>query len=73
MVLACKSAFSNGIVKDVDVVNELDGDIFEPLKEMSFFQRVTVNPETSTLEWPNGTDYAPEFLYEIGKESQQVA
>lgn len=38
-----------------------------------FFEQVRVNEETGTVEWPNGADFAPEFLYEIGKEVKQVA
>lgn len=63
--------FNNGAIKQVNLCNELDGDIFEPLKEKSIFQQVQVNAETKTIEWPNGADFAPEFLYEIGQLIQQ--
>lgn len=45
----------------------------KPLKDPTFFKRVTLNEETNTIEWPNGADFAPEFLYEIGEEVKQVA
>lgn len=60
--------FNDGVVKDVDLENELHGEIFAPLQEESFFRQVTLNLETGTIEWPNGADFAPEFLYEIGTE-----
>lgn len=65
--------FSDGIVKKVDLSRELYGEVFEPLKDPTFFKRVTLNEETNTIEWPNGADFAPEFLYEIGEEVKQVA
>lgn len=65
--------FSNGAVKEVDLAGELYGQVFEPLKDLEFFKRVSLNPETRTIEWPNGADFAPEFLYEIGREAKQVA
>ena len=65
--------FSDGVVKLVDLAKELNGEIFEPLRDLEFFNRVTVNPETQTIEWPNGADFAPEFLYEIGQDAKQVA
>jgi len=65
--------FSNGIVKDVDLSGELHGEVFELLKDPKFFKRVSVNPETETIEWPNGADFAPEFLYDVGQETKQVA
>jgi hypothetical protein len=65
--------FSDGVVKDVDLSAELHGEIFEPLRNQELFKRVKVNPETNTIEWPNGADFAPEFLYEAGQEAKQVA
>jgi hypothetical protein len=65
--------FSNGAVKDVDLSAELYGEVFEPLRSPELFRQVKVNEETRTIEWPNGADLAPEFLYEIGREVKQVA
>ena len=60
--------FSNGVKKDVNLVNELYGTVFKPLNDLDFFRQVKVNPETKTIEWPNGADLAPEFLYDLGRE-----
>jgi hypothetical protein len=65
--------FSDGVTKDVDLAGELFGEVFEPLKDPELFKQVAVNPETNTIEWPNGADFAPEFLYEIGREVKRVA
>lgn len=64
--------FNNDIIRDVDLKDELYGEVFEPLKEVEFFRQVAVNPDTNTIEWPNGADFAPEFLYEIGQEIEPV-
>ena len=65
--------FRNGSTKDVDLAGELQGEIFEPLKDLDFFLKVSVNPDTRTIEWPNGADFAPEFLYETGVEIKKTA
>lgn len=65
--------FDDGSIKEVDLEDELYGEVFEPLRDISFFRQVAVNEETNTIEWPNGADFAPEFLYKIGKAVKQVA
>lgn len=62
-------AFDDGSEKVVDLADELWGEVFEPLKDPAFFRRVRLNPETGTVEWPNGADLAPEFLYRRGTET----
>lgn len=64
--------FNNGVMKQVNLQNELYGEVFEPLQKLKLFRQVYVNPETGTIEWPNGADFAPEFLYETG-ESVTIA
>lgn len=56
--------FADGAEGDVDLRDELYGEVFEPLKDRSIFRQFTVHPEFHTLTWPNGADLAPEFLYE---------
>jgi hypothetical protein len=55
--------FADGVEGEVDLGDELWGEIFEPLKKKSEFARVYLHEELGTLVWPNGADFAPEFLY----------
>ena len=59
--------FEDGTSKVVDLQPYLDGPVFEPLKNPDFFRQVSVNPDIDTIVWPNDADFAPEFLYEIGR------
>jgi hypothetical protein len=63
-----KLIFNNGIEGIVDLEQELYGEIFEPLKDKNLFQKVFINGRT--IEWPNGADFAPEFLFEIASDKQ---
>ena len=56
--------FEDGTQGEIDLSGELDGPVFEPLKEPAYFRQFSVNAETGTIEWPNRADFAPEFLYE---------
>ena len=54
--------FADGSEGEVDLSQELWGPVFEPLKDPSYFREF--NLEYGTIVWPNGADFAPEFLYE---------
>jgi hypothetical protein len=46
--------FDNGVAKEVDLSNEMHGEVFEPLRSPEMFASMVVNEETGTIEWPNG-------------------
>ena len=56
--------FEDGSEGEVDLSSELYGPIFEPLKDLEYFKKFSVPEELGTISWPNGADFAPEFLYE---------
>lgn len=60
--------FEDGSIKLVDLERELDGEIFEPLKDVNYFKTVRVNPDLDTIVWENGADISPDFLYQIGTQ-----
>ena len=57
--------FNDGAEGAVDLAGELDGEVFLPLREVAFFERVRLDPDIRTVAWPNGADFAPEFLREL--------
>lgn len=60
--------FDNGVEKDVDLSTELNDEIHRPLKDVEYFRKVYIDPDTNSIEWPNGAEFTSEFLYEIGRE-----
>ena len=54
--------FADGVQGEVDLAAELNGPIFAPLRDVAYFRLVSLHPELHTLVWPNGADFAPEFL-----------
>jgi hypothetical protein len=64
-------AFNDGVTKIVDLQNELNGKIFEPLKDIQSFKKFVI--KFNTIEWYNGADFAPEYLYQIGVTKEIAA
>lgn len=56
--------YADGLEGDIDLSDELDGEVFEPLKDVAIFRQFSFDPELKTLVWPCGADFAPEFLRE---------
>ena len=48
-----------------DLESHLDGEVFEPLREVSRFGTAHLNPDIDTVVWDNGADMSPDFLYGI--------
>jgi hypothetical protein len=56
--------FSDGSEGEVDLAGDLEGPVFEPLRDLDYFRSFRLDSELHTLVWPNGADLAPEFLHE---------
>jgi hypothetical protein len=56
--------FNDGAEGEVNLKDELYGEVFEPLKDLEMFKSFRVDPVLETIVWENGADLAPEFLYD---------
>ena len=54
--------FNNGERRIVDLSNSLKGSVYIPLKDINYFKNFSI--KFNTIEWENGADFAPEYLYE---------
>ena len=63
--------FNDGTEMTVDLENELNGSVFNPLKDISKFKKFSI--VFNTIEWENGADFAPEYLYELAISQHQIA
>lgn len=59
--------FMDGSVREIDLESALRGDVFEPLRDPGYFAQVVIDDALGVLSWPNGADFAPEFIYTAGK------
>lgn len=64
-------SFDDGTTGEVDLTSSLNGPMFEPLKAPHIFKSFFVDPNLETIAWPNGADFAPEFLKELYLQQNQ--
>jgi Protein of unknown function (DUF2442) len=57
--------FNNHTEMILNLESYLDGEIYEPLKDIEYFKKFKI--ELNTISWINGADFAPEFLMQIGE------
>jgi len=62
--------FKNGLSGEIDLENQLWGEVFEPLKDKALFAQVRANDDLDTIVWPNGADFSPEWLWEQVKAAR---
>lgn len=56
--------FRDGTSGEIDLAPALKGPIMQPLQDVAVFEQFSIHPEFHTLVWPNGADFAPEFLHD---------
>jgi hypothetical protein len=56
-------SFNDGTSGELDLFDSLDGPIFEPLRDVDYFKLFSIVGHT--LAWPNGADFAPEYLHSL--------
>jgi hypothetical protein len=55
--------FDDGAKRIVNFAPVLEGFYFAPLRDITLFNQVRLDPEVHTLVWPNGADFDPATLY----------
>ena len=58
-----KLLFNTGETRIADLSGSLNGSVFMPLKDVDYFKSFSI--KFNTIEWDNGADFAPEYLYDI--------
>ncbi|PSR52168.1 DUF2442 domain-containing protein [Adhaeribacter arboris] len=58
--------FNDGTSGIIDLKNNLNKPVFEPLRNIQYFKNFKLN--SWTITWENGADFAPEFLYEQARK-----
>lgn len=54
--------FDDGVSGTIDLSGELDGEVFQPLRDEAVFRQVTVD-KFGAVCWPNGPDLAPDAMH----------
>jgi hypothetical protein len=54
--------FDDEVSGTIDLSGELDGEVFQPLRDEAIFRQVTVD-EFGAVCWPNGPDLTPDTMH----------
>jgi hypothetical protein len=56
--------FDDRTEQTIDFQPILAGELYGPLKDITLFNQVRIDPEAHTLIWPNGADFDPATLHD---------
>ena len=68
-----KVEFDDGTSQIIDFRPVLCGKLFGPLRDLSLFNQVNLDPEVHTLVWPNGADFDPATLHDWPEMASELA
>ena len=66
--------FNNGEEGVINLMSSIFNDtrpVFQELRDVNIFKKFLVDMDTIT--WPNGADFAPEFLHDMLKKNLKVS
>ena len=62
--------FDDNSSQEINFQEILEGELFAPLKDLSLFNQVKIDPEVHTLIWPNGADFDPATLHDWPEQKE---
>lgn len=65
--------FDDGTCRRIDFSSVLKGRLLSPLRDLSLFNQVKLDPEAHTVVWPNDADFDPETLHDWPKYAAGLA
>ena len=68
-------SFSNGEHALVDLEDDIFSDNrrpFQKLRDVSYFQTVSYDPDCVSICWDNGVDFAPDYLYHLAQKQLPI-
>ena len=68
-----KVDFADATSQTIDFEPVLAGEIYGPLRDLTLFNQVRLDPVASTLLWPNGADFDPATLHDWPEYEAQLS
>ena len=65
--------FDDGTEQVINFQPVLAGELYGPLRDLSLFNQVRIDPEVHTLVWPSGADFDPATLHDWPQYVQELA
>jgi Protein of unknown function (DUF2442) len=65
--------FGDNTEQTIDFSSVLFGNLYAPLRDISLFNQVRIDPEVKTLVWPNGADFDPATLHDWPLYAEEFA
>ncbi|MFC2145865.1 DUF2442 domain-containing protein [Acidobacteriota bacterium] len=68
-----KVKFDDDTSQVIDFQPILKGELYAPLRDITLFNQVQIDPEVHTLVWPNGADFDPATLHDWSEDVKELA
>ena len=65
--------FDDQSEQTINFQSVLIGRLYGPLRDLTLFNKVQVDPEVHTLVWPNGADFDPATLHDWPQQSTELS